>query len=136
MTTPRRSTCLLPAALPPSVGRAREYARGVLARWELEAMIDTVELLVSELVTNAVRATCRLGEGAADPVYLCLSTHGDMLLIEVWDTGGEVPLRRTAADDDETGRGLMLVKALSKEWGYRMVDSGGKIVWCACLIGG
>jgi anti-sigma regulatory factor (Ser/Thr protein kinase) len=129
---------MLPA-LPRSVGRARAYAREVLAAWRLQAASDTVELLVSELVTNSVRATGLVGEqgdgGTASPIYLCLSMRTDVLLIEVWDTSCRVPLKRQAAADDEDGRGLMLVKALSKEWGCRMLASGGKIVWCACLIG-
>jgi anti-sigma regulatory factor (Ser/Thr protein kinase) len=139
MPNPMRSKCLLLPALPQSAGRAREYTRGVLTTWQLQAMSDTVELLVSELVTNSLRATGLTGEcgdgGTASPVYLCLSMLADVLLIEVWDVSSRVPLKRQAADDDETGRGLMLVKALSKEWGCRMLATGGKIVWCECLIG-
>jgi anti-sigma regulatory factor (Ser/Thr protein kinase) len=139
MPHPTRSRCLLLSALPRSAGRAREYAREVLATWQLQAMSDTVELLVSELVTNAVQATGLIGEreegGTARPVYLGLSMLPDVLLIEVWDVSSRVPLKRPAADDDENGRGLMLVKALSKDWGCRMLASGGKIVWCKCLIG-
>ncbi|MCW2946326.1 MAG: putative serine/threonine kinase anti-sigma factor [Actinoallomurus sp.] len=134
-----RANCVLLAALPQAVGRAREYARGVLGAWQLQAMTDTVELLVSELVTNAVQATGlaegQVDAGTANPIYLCLSMLEELLLIEVWDTSSTVPLKRAAADDDEAGRGLMLVKALSKEWGCRMLTSGGKIVWCKCLVG-
>jgi hypothetical protein len=56
-------------------------------------------------------------------------------LIEVKDTSVTPPLRRVAADNDETGRGLMLVQTLSKEWGCEVLETGGKIVWCKCLIG-
>lgn len=134
-----RSTCVLLAAVPQAVGRAREYARGVLGRWQLRAMADTVELIVSELVTNAVKATGRIGDGTTPgeaTIYLCLSASAEMLLIEVWDVGGALPRKRTAADDDEAGRGLVLVQALSKEWGCTVLRTGGKIVWCECLIGG
>jgi anti-sigma regulatory factor (Ser/Thr protein kinase) len=134
-----QANCVLLAALPQAVGRARVYVRGVLGEWRLQAMTDTVELLVSELVTNAVQATGlaegQVEAGNAHPIYLCLSTLGDVLLIEVWDPSSALPLKRAAADDDEAGRGLMLVKALSKEWGCRILRSGGKIVWCRCLIG-
>jgi anti-sigma regulatory factor (Ser/Thr protein kinase) len=104
-------------------------------------MTDTVELLVSELVTNAVRATGVLDEmaderalvGKVKPLYLSLSLLAETLLIEVWDTSSTPPLRRVASDDDETGRGLMLVQTLSKEWGCEVLETGGKIVWCKCL---
>ena len=139
MPHPTRSKCLLLSAFPRSAGRAREYAREVLATWQLQAMSDTVELLVSELVTNSVQATLLIDErqedSTASPVYLCLSLLADVLLIEVWDVSSRVPLKRPAADDDEDGRGLTLVKALSKDWGCRMLASGGKIVWCKCQIG-
>src|SRR4051794_6295915 len=108
MPNPTRSKCLLLPALPRSVGGARTYAREVLATWQLQAMSDTVELLVSELVTNSVRATGSTGDrgdgGTASPIYLCLSMLPDVLLIEVWDVSSRVPLKRPAADDDEAGR--------------------------------
>lgn len=139
MPNPTRSKCLLLPALPRSVGRARQYAREVLTTWHLQTVSDTVELLVSELVTNSVRATGLAdehGDGCTvSPIYLCLSMVADVLLIEVWDVSSRVPRKRSAADDDETGRGLLLVQALSKEWGCRRLVSGGKIVWCKCLIG-
>jgi anti-sigma regulatory factor (Ser/Thr protein kinase) len=68
------------------------------------------------------------------PIYLCLSVRNDALRIEVWDTSSRPPLRRTAADEDEGGRGLLLVQALSKEWGCDVLNAGGKIVWCECLV--
>lgn len=143
MDHPPRSNCMLMAALPSAAGQARAYARWVLGRWQLSAMADTVELLVSELVTNAVKATgevvgeladeCLLA-GKVKPVYFSLSALADALLIEVWDASSVPPLRRVASDDDESGRGLMLVQTLSKEWGCEVLQTGGKIVWCKCLI--
>src|SRR4051812_46160350 len=119
------SSCMLIAALPSAAGRARAYTRWALRTWRLETMIETAELLVSELVTNAVKATgglngsCGAGRReAGSPIYLCLSTFSEKLLIEVWDRSDESPHRRTASDDDENGRGLVLVQALSKDWGY------------------
>jgi anti-sigma regulatory factor (Ser/Thr protein kinase) len=132
---------MLIAALPTAAGRARAYTRWALRAWQLETMTETAELLVSELVTNAVKATGgatgairggRRGRGSS--IYLCLSTFSEKLLIEVWDRCDEPPHRRTASDDDENGRGLVLVQALSKDWGYETLNSGGKIVWCECLI--
>jgi anti-sigma regulatory factor (Ser/Thr protein kinase) len=136
-----RSTCMLISAHPTAAGQARSYTRSALRDWRLETMIETAELLVSELVTNAVRAMGGLAvpvrpaePRAESPIYLCLSTFAERLLIEVWDRCDDPPNRRTASDDDENGRGLVLVQALAKDWGYESLHSGGKIVWCECLI--
>ena len=133
---------MLLAALPRAVGRAREYTRWVLGTWHLQTMVDTVELLVSELVTNAVTATGVTDEqadlerlvGRVNPVYLCLTAFAETLLIEVGDTSTALPRKRAAADDDEAGRGLILVQALSKEWGCEALATGEKIVWAECVI--
>lgn len=143
MNRPLRSNCMLMAAHPSAVGRARTYARWALGAAHLSAMAETVELIVSELVTNAVKATGVVEEPADDrllvgrvkPIYLSLSVLSETLLIEVWDASSSPPLRRVASEDDETGRGLLLVQNLSKEWGWEVLDTGGKIVWCKCLIG-
>lgn len=78
---------------PRSVGRARELARAQLVAWDLEALVDTVELLVSELVTNALR----YGEGEIRLRLLRDRT----LVCEVWDSGLVQPRRRRARDTDE-----------------------------------
>ncbi|MFC5802524.1 SpoIIE family protein phosphatase [Streptomyces formicae] len=105
---------------PRSVGRARELARAQLVAWELEALVDTVELLVSELVTNALR----YGEGEIRLRLLRDRT----LVCEVWDAGLVQPRRRRARDTDEGGRGLQLVGLLSAAWGSRRTPRG-KTVW-------
>ncbi|MFJ6559310.1 SpoIIE family protein phosphatase [Streptomyces sp. NPDC091412] len=105
---------------PRSVGRAREYARAQLTAWGLEPLIDTTELLVSELVTNALR----YGEGEIRLRLLLDRT----LVCEVWDSGLVQPRRRRARDTDEGGRGLQLVGLLSAAWGSRRTPRG-KTVW-------
>jgi PAS domain S-box-containing protein len=105
---------------PRSVGRARELARAQLVAWDLEALVDTVELLVSELVTNALR----YGEGEIRLRLLRDRT----LVCEVWDSGLVQPRRRRARDTDEGGRGLQLVGLLSAAWGSRRTPRG-KTVW-------
>ncbi|MCI3272861.1 SpoIIE family protein phosphatase [Streptomyces cylindrosporus] len=105
---------------PRSVGRAREYARGQLLTWDLEPLVDTTELLVSELVTNALR----YGEGDIRLRLLLDRT----LVCEVWDSGLVQPRRRRARDTDEGGRGLQLVGLLSAAWGSRRTPRG-KTVW-------
>jgi anti-sigma regulatory factor (Ser/Thr protein kinase) len=132
---------LMLAALPQAVGSARRYARRMLAGWGLAVMADDVEIIVSELITNAVKAT-----GSAEPrpiwsrlhdrvgvVYLCMSTTPEAhVIIEVWDRAGEPPREIDADADAEQGRGLKLVSALSVRWGTRWPTGGGKIVWCEC----
>lgn len=105
---------------PRSVGRAREYARTQLVAWDLEPLVDTTELLVSELVTNALR----YGEGEIRLRLLLDRT----LVCEVWDAGLVQPRRRRARDTDEGGRGLQLVGLLSAGWGSRRTPRG-KTVW-------
>ncbi|MFE1511783.1 SpoIIE family protein phosphatase [Streptomyces sp. NPDC058726] len=105
---------------PRSVGRAREYARTQLLAWDMEPLVDTTELLVSELVTNALR----YGEGEIRLRLLLDRT----LVCEVWDSGLVQPRRRRARDTDEGGRGLQLVGLLSAAWGSRRTPRG-KTVW-------
>ncbi|MFD8413531.1 SpoIIE family protein phosphatase [Streptomyces sp. NPDC059650] len=103
-----------------SVGRARELARAKLPAWGLEGLLDTTELLVSELVTNALR----YGEGEIRLRLLLDRT----LVCEVWDGNLVQPRRRRARDTDEGGRGLQLVGMLSAGWGTRRTHRG-KTVW-------
>jgi anti-sigma regulatory factor (Ser/Thr protein kinase) len=107
-------------AAPQSVARARELARDQLAVWELNDLADTTELLVSELVTNALRH----GEGEIR-LRLLLDRA---LVCEVWDAGLVQPRRRRARATDEGGRGLQLVQLLSAGWGSRRTPHG-KTVW-------
>jgi GAF domain-containing protein len=110
--------------LPPkltSVRQARTLIVEPMKRWGLEDLLPTTELLVSELVTNAMRysraeATLRLVNERA-------------LVIEVLDGSPTLPRLRQANGDDENGRGLQVVRLLSKRWGTRRIGSG-KVVWC------
>jgi anti-sigma regulatory factor (Ser/Thr protein kinase) len=137
-------------ALPVSVRSARLQARKVLGEWHLEAFADPVELLVSELTTNAVRASAvlagPLGETGqarrAARMRLWLSSDRHSVLIQVWDGGHCQPVRQDAGLDAEAGRGLLLVESLSAQWGCYApagpagldgpAGLGGKIVWALC----
>ncbi|MFI9047554.1 SpoIIE family protein phosphatase [Streptomyces sp. NPDC053427] len=103
-----------------SVARARELARDQLTDWGLQELVDTTELLVSELVTNALRH----GHGEIRLRLLLDRT----LVCEVWDADLAQPRRRRARDTDEGGRGLQLVGLLSTGWGSRRTPRG-KTVW-------
>ncbi|MGV9455666.1 SpoIIE family protein phosphatase [Streptomyces sp. NPDC003635] len=101
-------------------GRARRLARRALSRWGLEELSDSVELLVSEVVTNAVRYTSR-------PVTLRL-LRTDVLRCEVGDDVPQLPRLRQARATDEGGRGLYLVNKLARRWGATRLSTG-KVVW-------
>ncbi|MEV5956080.1 SpoIIE family protein phosphatase [Streptomyces sp. NPDC051987] len=103
-----------------SVRTARHLTRRQLRAWGMDQLVGTVELIVSELVTNAVR----YGGG---PIRLRLLQHS-ILTCEVTDTSTSQPHPRHPRTLDEGGRGLMLVAQLSRRWGSRTV-SGGKVVW-------
>ncbi|NEC16268.1 SpoIIE family protein phosphatase, partial [Streptomyces sp. SID8014] len=105
---------------PAAPGRARRLARAALARWELEELTDSVELLVSEVVTNAVRYATR-------PVTLRL-LRTDVLRVEVGDDVPQLPRLRQARATDEGGRGLYLVNKVARRWDATRL-SNGKIVW-------
>ncbi|MFF3110579.1 SpoIIE family protein phosphatase [Kitasatospora sp. NPDC057904] len=102
------------------VRRARALVREQLAAWHLEALSDTTELLVSELVTNAVRV-------ARDRVRLQL-IRVDKLLVEVSDDNHNLPSLEPAEQLGETGRGLTLVTKLAERWGTAR-KAVGKVVW-------
>ncbi|MFJ9413446.1 SpoIIE family protein phosphatase [Streptomyces sp. NPDC101227] len=109
----------LPAE-PEAVGRARELATRQLAGWGLEELSYATELVVSELVTNAVRH-------ASGPLHLRL-LRDLTLLTEVSDTGHTSPHLRHSASDDEGGRGLFIVAQLVQRWGTRYTPYG-KTIW-------
>jgi anti-sigma regulatory factor (Ser/Thr protein kinase) len=115
-------------ALPGAVPDARHHTRRVLAGWDLGALAEPAELVVSELVTNAVQA-CQAA-GADRPVQLRLAFDRVRVLIEVQDCSPQPPVPAGAADDDESRRGLCLVEAVSDAWDwYPDPASGGKVVW-------
>ncbi|MBV2357748.1 ATP-binding protein [Streptomyces sp. J2-1] len=116
---------------PAEVGRARQWARSRLAGLGItadEPVAETVILLVSELVTNAVVHTDRpsllrlflpdAAPGAMPPVRL-----------EVADTSTRAPVPRCADDDATGGRGLALVDCLADRWGWN-AEGTGKNIWC------
>lgn len=109
------------AATPESVSAARRFVAGTLAEWELSDLADTITLLLSELVTNAI-----VHAHAAPDVTVRLLT--DRVHVEVGDASPESVQADPADDGSTSGRGLALVEALASDWGSVTV-SGGKIVW-------
>ncbi|GGK84968.1 hypothetical protein Sme01_29540 [Sphaerisporangium melleum] len=122
-------------AEPEAASHAREHVRRVLSKWCRQDILETAELIASELATNAVKATWEIGalEGYAGPGHIWIDLHqaGALVVLEVWDAGRSLPRLKAAAPDDEGGRGLWLVNALAARWGCRYPLGGGKIIWCA-----
>ncbi len=106
---------------PVSARRARHLVTGQLSDWSLDGPADAVELLVSELVTNAVRHT-------RGPLRLNLRLCGSRLLCEVEDTESAGPVRNAADPDAEGGRGTELLDLLADTWGSSRTPTG-KTVW-------
>ncbi|MFB7365928.1 SpoIIE family protein phosphatase [Streptomyces hydrogenans] len=102
------------------VAAARKAAAGQLAAWGLDEVSFTTELVVSELVTNAVRY-------AGGPIGMRL-IRGDVLVCEVNDPSNTQPRLRRARWSDEGGRGLFLIAQLTTRWGSRYTRSG-KTIW-------
>lgn len=109
---------------PREVSRARRALARSLDAWGWGGEhVDVAILLTSELVTNAIRH-------AGAPIRLSAGLASDRLLrVEVHDRTPDPVAAREAGLDDEDGRGLHLVQALARSWGWRPVDSGGKRVW-------
>jgi len=126
------------------VRSARLQARKALREWGMEAFADPVELLVSEITTNAVCASATIagpqrttGRGRRPPrVRVWLTSNQESVLIRVWDRDHRPPVRQDAGLDTEAGRGLLLVETLSARWGCYAPEGpdrlGGKIVWALC----
>ena len=131
---PLRSSLEL-GALPTAVPCARLHARHLVWEWGLDGLAESTELLVSELVTNAVKATA----GQSDHAAVRLQLFGDnaRVRIEVWDADPRPPAPNEPGEDGipdlegEGGRGLFLVAALSTCWDWYLTrEPTGKVVWC------
>ncbi|WSS20947.1 SpoIIE family protein phosphatase [Streptomyces sp. NBC_01190] len=105
---------------PAAVASVRERAERQLAAWGLDDLAFTTELILSELVTNAIRY-------ASGPIRVRL-LHDRALICEVSDTSSTSPHLRYAASTDEGGRGLFLVAQIAERWGTRYTPTG-KIIW-------
>ena len=114
-------------ALPGAVPCARLHTTAVLWEWDMEALSQPAELAVSELVTNAVRASIEVREARQAPggcpaglpaIALRLAGDRTHLLVEVSDHDSSPPLPTMMDPERDGGRGLLLVEAVSERWGY------------------
>ena len=110
-------------AHPTSVGAARRFVRDVLmSRRVPDGVVDTVELLTSEVVTNAI-IHARSGP------QLAVTVDGDVVRVAVRDLSPAVPIRRRGRLDDVSGRGVVIVEELASAWGVELDRNGSKRVW-------
>lgn len=114
-------------ALVSAVPCARMHARQILWEWGLASLSESTGLLVTELISNAVKASRATAQ--VSPVRLWLLSDGAQILILVWDASPEPPVRVDAKGEAENGRGLMLVEAISAHWGWYRDGKGGKFAW-------
>jgi anti-sigma regulatory factor (Ser/Thr protein kinase) len=116
--------------LPSAPGCARAWTRQILWEWQLTVLSDTAELIVSELTTNAMLASLPLGRPF---MRLILTLDRGELAIFVRDYCPGAPQPGNASDEDENGRGLQLVEAMSSRSGWHAPEDGtsGKVVWAA-----
>ncbi|HVB45181.1 MAG TPA: ATP-binding protein [Streptosporangiaceae bacterium] len=130
------------ATLPSAPFWARCQTKAALRAWQLwPDLIEIAELLVSELVTNAVKISgptpqelAESGLASVERIALTLRLMPSRLVIEVFDNDINPPVLTDADADAESGRGLMLVQALSKEWGFFFPPAGGKTVFCVLSV--
>ena len=106
-----------------AVRLARQVTRGALAGWHLGQLEEAAVLLVSELVTNAVRHARDTGA-----IGLELASTGTRLRVEIQDGDPSWRQMDILADDDESGFGFLVVDSLADRWGLRRVCAG-KAVW-------
>ncbi len=110
---------------------ARLHTRQLLWEWGATAFSDRVELVVSELVTNALKASRSLDW--ISPIRLWVLSDRQRVLILVWDANPEPPVRMDVDEQTEGGRGLLLVETFSAKWDwYAHNEMAGKVVWALC----
>lgn len=119
---------------PRCVGEARSYLGAVLGGWGLVAVVEGAEVVLSELLGNAVRH-------GDEPWDRYIETRFERLAgavrIEVHDTGEGRPVLRERSEWSESGRGLILVDAITEgQWGVGERQGPGKVVWAVVRAGG
>ncbi|WP_063793238.1 ATP-binding protein [Frankia sp. R43] len=125
---------------PQSASAARRDVTGQLHQWKLDHVIDTITLLTTELVTNALAASLHGDDDLTSQIAMRLTYSDHHVIVEVWDGGPGHPTRRATGLDAEDGRGLHLITSLTPRTGYYQArvhtpdgshQERGKVVWAA-----
>ncbi|HWG64819.1 MAG TPA: ATP-binding protein [Streptosporangiaceae bacterium] len=130
------ATCAL-RALPESVKAGRDFTRALMAEWNLSEIGDSLSLVASELITNALRHGVGAPARPRDkcPIQLRLLAQVPYVMCLVTDPGTEIPVLQNPGPWAETGRGLNVVDTCSVRWGWHLLDGGGKVVWAVLRSG-
>lgn len=147
MTAWTHQSVLTLIALPNAAYWARRHTEDVLKRWSACVAVGDAKLVITEFISNAVKATgtldVRQQKAYAEAplavpytevtqlkwVRLRLSYGRAVLLIEVWDSSDEPPVEQLPDFESEGGRGLFVVRAHCDKWGWYPAQGGGKVVW-------
>jgi anti-sigma regulatory factor (Ser/Thr protein kinase) len=118
---------------PASAKVARDFAHTTLLGWDLPGMAEDTQMVVSELVTNALRHGLQeMRAGLSTPMLqLVLLRHERRLVVVVTDPSDQAPAISDHGEFAEEGRGLRIVEALSGSWGWAPLVTSGKAVWAA-----
>jgi anti-sigma regulatory factor (Ser/Thr protein kinase) len=123
-------------AEPEEARASRIFVRDLLTRWGLADLVEDAELIIGELVVNAVRHGLRavppvaaVSPSAPPPMRLCLLRRSGEVMLAVTDPSAEPPTPRAPEAARESGRGLQIVGALSYVWGWSPIEGHGKAVW-------
>ncbi|GAA2618529.1 hypothetical protein GCM10010399_56970 [Dactylosporangium fulvum] len=122
---PRRVETVL-SPVPAATAAARKLVDRSCARWRIRRLQDQAALITTELVANAV-------EHAGTQLRVSLALRQHYLHIAVRDDSPDLPRRVTAADDLESGRGLLIVEGLASAWGF-IKTTDGKVVWATLRL--
>ncbi|MFC8008951.1 ATP-binding protein [Streptomyces cinereoruber] len=131
------------AATATAVSCARIFVEHTLKQWDAPTLVDDALLVVSELVTNSVKATGVMTPSPAwteldnlQQLHVSLSGHGRSVTIRVWDSSLEPPVKPKAGPEEwsEGGRGLVLVESLALHVGHYFPQTGGKVVWAELAL--
>lgn len=133
--------------VPEEARTARHFVRELLAGWGLSHLSEDAEMIIAELVGNAVRHGIRTApaaiargagvRGASNPALrLCLLRRIGEVMLAVTDPSDEAPAPKAPTSDGENGRGLQIVGALSYIWGWSPIEGNGKAVWAVLKSAG
>ncbi|WP_308250376.1 ATP-binding protein [Sphaerisporangium fuscum] len=123
--------------LPPraeSVHSARSYAAGSLMGWRMADLVEDMELVVSELATNALRHGLVLDpqnrrRGTAEPIRMSMIRRDSLVTCVFADPGSAAPVMRDPSPLEPGGMGLHIVESMSLRWGWNPLLPFGKVVW-------
>jgi anti-sigma regulatory factor (Ser/Thr protein kinase) len=118
---PRRFTSAY-HPVPSAAGQARALLRQALEEWGQDELYDSGSVVLTEMISNAIRSDDVI------EVEIFLDDDRSFVHFEVFDTCQDVPEQRTPDDEEENGRGLLLIELLAAKWGWRLV-SEGKVVY-------